>query len=58
MEGGEPLKLGLSVDDLRHISIHPDGRRIAYCARTSDQPSVMGGLLALENFLPSLNAEK
>jgi Tol biopolymer transport system component len=48
-QGGEPQRLGLTVDGLlRHLRIHPDGQRIVYYAlRGSAEVWVM------ENFLPA-----
>jgi Tol biopolymer transport system component len=52
-QGGEPQRLGLTVDGLlRHLSIHPDGQRIVYYAwRGSSEIWVM------ENFLPKEKIE-
>jgi len=48
-EGGEPRSLGLSVDaEARFLSLHPDGRRLAYSIR---QPSAE--IWVMENFLPA-----
>ena len=48
-EGGEPQKL-LAMDKLHHISIHPDGRRIAFTGYTGGP---MGAeVWTMENFLP------
>ena len=30
VEGGEPQSLGLTMDKMENLSIHPDGRRIAF----------------------------
>ena len=48
VKGGKPQKL-LEMEDIKSISIHPDGRRIAFTVRKwTDQ------VWALENFLPGL----
>jgi Tol biopolymer transport system component len=46
LEGGQPRKLDLTAPNLRDLSVHPDGRRIAYTAG-SDRSAVW----VLENFL-------
>ena len=46
-EGGEPQKLGLAMDGLSELRVHPDGRRIVFTAgKQSAEVWVM------ENFLP------
>jgi len=52
-EGGEPRRIGLAMNPLSQISIHPDGRRIAYSAGESKTE-----IWVLENFLPALKAAK
>lgn len=47
--GGEPLRLQLDEEDARsHISIHPDGKRIAFSVNSTSQE-----VWVLENFLPA-----
>ncbi len=46
-EGGEPQKLGLAMKRLGYLSVHPDGRRIAFTAGLGI-PEVW----VMENFLP------
>ena len=46
-EGGEPQKLGLAMEGLRELRIHPDGKRIAFSAGESKAE-----IWVLENFLP------
>ncbi len=47
VDGGEPKKLGVAMNRLSLLSVHPDGRRIAFCSsRLSSEIWVM------ENFLP------
>ncbi len=53
VQGGEPRKLGLAVEGMIQISLHPDGRRIVFTqARNCDE------VWALENFLPASKAAK
>lgn len=47
VEGGEPQNLGLSTTAMSPISIHPDGKRIAY---NFGQPKAE--MWVMENFLP------
>jgi hypothetical protein len=50
-EGGEPQRLGLTVDELWWLRLHPDGRRVAIGTwKTSVE------VWALENFLPKAAA--
>jgi Tol biopolymer transport system component len=53
-EGGEPrkLELGVKVD---HLSLHPDGRRIAF---TRPEPGGGSEVWVMENFLPKSTAGK
>ncbi|MEE9128931.1 MAG: protein kinase [Phycisphaerales bacterium] len=46
--GGEPHKLNLGVK-VRHLSLHPDGRRIAF---TRPEREGWGDIWVMENFLP------
>ncbi len=51
-EGGEPQKL-LAMEGLRNISVHPDGRRIAFaCYLWNDQ------VWTMENFLSGFTAAR
>lgn len=47
VEGGQPQNLGLSTTSMSPISIHPDGKRIAY---SFGQPKAE--MWVMENFLP------
>ncbi|MFQ5817467.1 MAG: TolB family protein, partial [Terriglobia bacterium] len=51
-DGGEPQNLGLAMEGLSlyGLSVHPDGRRIAFTAGTPRRSEVW----VLENFLPPL----
>jgi Tol biopolymer transport system component len=53
VEGGEPQNLGLAMNVLSQISIHPDGRRIAYNYGTSKSE-----VWVMENFLPARKSER
>ena len=46
-EGGEPLRTGLTVDELWSVRVHPDGRRVALGTAKLDSQ-----IWVLENFLP------
>ncbi len=46
-EGGEPQRLGLAMENLRDVTVHPDGRRIAFSAGKEGAE-----VWVLENFLP------
>jgi Tol biopolymer transport system component len=48
-EGGEPRKLELGVK-VSHLSLHPDGRRIAF---TRPEPGGGSEVWVMENFLPT-----
>jgi Tol biopolymer transport system component len=52
-EGGEPERLGLTVDGLWSLRLHPDGRRVAL---STWQPKFE--VWAMENFLPPAGAQK
>jgi Tol biopolymer transport system component len=53
-EGGEPQSLGLTIDaSPRVLSLHPDGRRMAFSVR---QPNAE--VWVMENFLPVEKAKK
>jgi len=53
LEGGEPQKVGLEMTRFGHegVSMHPDGRRLAFHA-TSGPP--LSEVWVMENFLPEL----
>ncbi len=52
-QDGAALQVGPAMDGLRSISIHPDGRRIAFTAGSG----LDGEVWVLENFLPKPEAE-
>jgi Tol biopolymer transport system component len=46
VQGGEPRKLDLAEDNMRDLSVHPDGRHIAFTAgRDRSEVCVMENLL-------------
>jgi Tol biopolymer transport system component len=47
LQGGEPRKLELTADNMRDLSVHPDGRHIAF---TAGKPK--SEIWVMENFLP------
>ena len=53
VRGGQPRKLELTAEGLRDVSIHPDGRHIAFTA-TQGRYEVW----VMENFLPAVTASK
>ncbi len=56
LEGGEGQKLDMKMARFRHMSIHPDGRHIAFSSfgRATKYPEVW----VMENFLPKGNTKK
>jgi Tol biopolymer transport system component len=51
--GGEPQRLGLPMERLRDLSLHPEGRRLAFSAG-QNKPEVW----VMENFLPKPQSRK
>ena len=47
VDGGTPQKLGISMDRITHIRVHPDGKQIAFFAG-----QVKVEIWMMENFLP------
>ncbi len=47
--GGEPRKVNLGVNQVMKLSLHPDGRRVAFSRM---EPGGGGGIWVMENFLP------
>ncbi len=52
VQGGEPQKLELAMDQLRDMTLHPDGRRVAFTAG-----QYKAEVWVLENFLPKTEAQ-
>ena len=55
VEGGEPENLGMTMGRIEHLSIHPDGRRIAF---TGPGPSPGAKVWVMEDFLPKSTASR
>ena len=51
--GGEPRKLDLDVDKMNGVTMHPDGKRIAFTGG-----GYTNEVWVMENFLPELRASK
>ena len=49
VSGGTPKSLNLTSRAMWHLTIHPDGRQLAYTS-TSGEPKA--GIWVMENFLP------
>ncbi len=47
VDGGTPQKLGISMDRITHVRIHPDGKQIIFMAG-----QVQAEIWVMENFLP------
>jgi Tol biopolymer transport system component len=52
-EGGEAQKLGLALDGLRDLSVHPGGRQLVFTGGQPYKPEIW----VLENFLPKPEAQ-
>ncbi len=52
-QGGEPRKLDLDVPKIEGLSMHPDGKRVAFSAGVHDTE-----VWVMENFLPETRASK
>ena len=46
-EGGKPQEIGITLDEIQHLRIHPDGQHIAFTAGTRGSE-----VWVMENFLP------
>ena len=53
-EGGAPQRVGLAMDRLSHLRLHPDGRRIVFDAL--DARPENNEVWVMEHFLPELSA--
>ncbi len=53
VEGGEPQRLGIAMDNVRDVRVHPDGRRISFTAG-----KIGAEVWVMENFLPELPAAR
>jgi Tol biopolymer transport system component len=54
LEGGQPQRLGLAMEGLQPqgLSVHPDGRQIAFTANSTKEALQGDPIWVLENFLP------
>jgi Tol biopolymer transport system component len=52
-EGGQPQNLGIRMEGIHTLSVHPDGRRIAFGGG-----NIIREVWVLENFLPPLKAAR
>jgi Tol biopolymer transport system component len=52
-EGGEPQKLGLAMERIDNLRVHPDGKRIAFVAG-----QYRAEVWVMENFLPEEKSKK
>jgi hypothetical protein len=53
--GGQPEKVGIPIENLKNLAVHPDGRQLVFDAATEEPTEE---ILALENFPPAVNAKK
>jgi len=56
VSGGEPQKLGLKMARINHLSVHPDGQRIAFSSygTSKKEPEIW----MMKNFLPNMDKKK
>ncbi|NQT60573.1 MAG: PD40 domain-containing protein [Bacteroidetes bacterium] len=55
-EGGNPEKLGISMYGISYMSIHPNGRQIAFSSQGSTKKPAE--IWVMENFLPVAETKK
>jgi Tol biopolymer transport system component len=55
--GGKAEKVGISMGFIKNPAVHPDGKQIVFDA-AGEGGGGPGGVWALENFLPAVNAKK
>ncbi len=51
VDGGEPQKLDLAMGRIRHLSVHPDGQRIAFSSLGANPEQSQ--VWVMENYLPA-----
>ncbi|MHC4507508.1 MAG: M56 family metallopeptidase, partial [Planctomycetota bacterium] len=56
VDGGEPQKLGLEMPQISSLSVHPDGRHIAF--QSSGFKRKFAEVWVMENFLPAVELAK
>jgi hypothetical protein len=49
VSGGQPEKVGIPMENIKNLAVHPDGRQLVFDAATEDPTHE---IWALENFLP------
>ncbi|MGH9253546.1 MAG: LpqB family beta-propeller domain-containing protein [Vicinamibacterales bacterium] len=47
--GGQPEKVGIPMENIKNLAVHPDGRQLVFDAATGEPTEE---IWALENFLP------
>ena len=55
-EGGQPQKMGISMTGASTISVHPNGRELAFTSHRSEKKAPEAWVM--ENFLPKSDADK
>jgi hypothetical protein len=53
--GGQPEKVGIPMDGIKNLAVHPDGRQLVFDAATEEPTRE---IWALEKLLPEVNAKK
>jgi len=56
VDGGEAQKIDLAMGRIRHLSVHPDGSRIAYSSMGANPEQSQ--VWVMENFLPADEGKK
>jgi Tol biopolymer transport system component len=53
--GGQPEKVGIPMQNIKNLALHPDGRQLVFDAETEEPTEE---ILALKNFPSAVNAKK
>jgi len=53
--GGQPEKVGIPMENIKNLAVHPDGRQLVFDAATEEPTRE---IWALENLLPAVSAKK
>ena len=56
VDGGEAQKIDVAMNHIRHLSVHPDGQRIAFSSMGANPEQSQ--VWVMENFLPEGAARK
>jgi Tol biopolymer transport system component len=56
VDGGEAQKLDLAMGRIRHLSVHPDGQRMAFSSLGANPEQSQ--VWTMENFLPGDKSKK